>query len=241
MPGPKTKAEWLQKLQDHGEHVPKSWTVSQMMARWAEVKENQTVSEVNTLATQLKKLNKAAQRKPTLVEYVRDLGLEVNPNQTIAQITSMATKWVTEQHEPSGEDLVGFGMHGDKSYQDILDHQKSYATWVIQTDMEDQEASWRLKRLARWLRQQKHMSKIGKDVKPNMPKENMSSAGSSFSFTMVDQSSQEQLLVVEQMKATMKATLAQKMEEVDRTAAELRQEKTEIDANALQHKTRREM
>ena len=85
------------------------------------------------------------------------------------------------------------------------------------------------------------MSKIGKDVKPNMPKENMSSAGSSLSFTMVDQSSQdqlqEQLLVVEQMKAT----LAQKMEEVDRTAAELRQEKTEIDANALQHKTRREM
>lgn len=242
MPGPQTKQDWVNRLQEHGELVPSNWTVAQMKARWTEIKDSQATQACSGLEGHLKALNRAVNRKPTLIQFLQDLGLEVNKNQTIAQMHSAATKHLMEQYEPMGSDMVGFGKHGDKSYQEVWEHQKTYVAWVLQTDLEDQECNWRLRRLARWLRQQGHQDKLMKSPKTQTPvKTPKSTSESATNFSMVSAPSQEDLQEQMMMVEKMKAELAQKMIEVQTAAKQLEEEKNDQAREALTHKTRKEM
>ena len=73
---------------------------------------------------------------------------------------------------PTGSDLVNFGKHSDKKYKEILEECPSYAEWILTTADKNPESSWRLKRLAQWLKvtmEEQHITQFKKTEKDLPP------------------------------------------------------------------------
>lgn len=238
MPVPKTKAEWISFLHDQGENIPTSWTVTQMKAHWAELRAEAKDTPVEEMKKQLTTLNKAATKKGNLMLFLQEHGVTVNPNHAIAQMVSKGTQQIVSRFEPQDLEKVGFGIHGDMTYLALFEDQPGYVQWVLKTDQEDAEAGWRLKRLARWIRQHQSQTK----VKASPKKPTISSPGSVSSFSVVDKMSEDQIRLQENMAAVerLREELTTRLAQVDKAAQELENEKQEIQ-ESLAHKNRREM
>lgn len=151
MPAP-TKADWMQRLADAGVHAPSSWTITQLKAHWEEIQEQAVSSGQMSLRKHMQDLKRASKKKGDLMAFLQKEGVEVNVNQTIATMFRVGEKTITEKYEPEGNELVGFGENANMSYLDLKVHRPQYAQWVLTTDQESEESHWKLRRLARWLR-----------------------------------------------------------------------------------------
>lgn len=235
---PKTKPEWVEFLKSHGEHVPPTWTITQMKAHWSEICENAKETEADRMKQELTALNKAANKKGVLQLHLQNMGLEVNPNKTIAQLVNQGTQKILSQYEPMGSEPVGFGTHGAKTFQELFDTNPQYIQWVLKTDQEDPEAGgFRLKRLARWARQ--HMCKGHRMETPKKP---VTSPRSVSSFSLVEKQTEDAIKLQENVEAVekLRKELEDRLAEVSRTAQELQNEKLEMEKD-LNHKSRKEM
>jgi hypothetical protein len=108
-----------------------------------------------TIRTELQEktteLNKAARKKEDLRKYVQALGVILTGSETSANLQSLGMRRLLETTEAEGADVVGFGKHGQLTYQAVLEEYPSYAQWVVVTAREETGADARLRRLASWL------------------------------------------------------------------------------------------
>lgn len=156
MPAPSTKADWIAKLGEEGEQVPTSWTVMQMKARWAELKEEKKGAGNMEMESRLSALKRASRKKQDLANYLNKEGIPFSTNATIPAMFNLGEKAIFEDYEPVGTEKVNFGKFADLSYQQVAFQHPSYLDWVIQTARESDSPHWRLCRLARWGVRQKH-------------------------------------------------------------------------------------
>ena len=166
------KMDLISKLQDLGEDVPTAWNTQQIKARLAELKTFQKEGQHALLKNQLTELNRAARKKATLVVYAQGLEIPVRPNDTISVLYAKCEERITVATPPTGSDLVNFGKHSDKKYKEILEECPSYAEWILTTADKNPESSWRLKRLAQWLKvtmEEQHITQFKKTEKDLPP------------------------------------------------------------------------
>ena len=130
MPAPVTRADWVQKLSAEGINVPSSWTILQIKAHWAEVKAMQSPVGSEELEMRIKALKKASRKKADLVEFLQKESIPTSQSATIAQMFNAAEKTITEEYEPQGSELLGFGKFGNKTMQEVWEDHPSYIQWV---------------------------------------------------------------------------------------------------------------
>ena len=239
MPQPTNKAEWIKLLHLHGEEVPSEWTVAQIKARWSEMQAMREILPEEKLKKQMAALNKAAEKKANLIGFLQNLGLEINGNHTIDTLVSLGTQRILQDYEPTAQEHVGFGKHGALTYQELWEEHQSYVPWVLQTDVENQDANWRLKRLARWLRQRQSHSALtmSKPATKAMAK----SPTSQSSFSLVEAHSEGQGLASKYQEVDrLRQELQNRLAEVEAQAKELEAEKADLESEKT-HKTRKEM
>lgn len=176
-PAPVTRADWVQKLSAEGINVPSSWTILQIKAHWAEVKAVQ--SPVGSEELEMRIL---------IIEFLQKESIPTNQSATIAQMFNAAEKTITEEYEPQGSELLGFGKFGNKTMQEVWEDHPSYIQWVLQTGEESDTSHWRLLRLAKWSSQKKHSKVVtATPKKKGYVKDPGSGAkGSDSSFVMVN-------------------------------------------------------
>ncbi|CAK9095430.1 Copia protein [Durusdinium trenchii] len=97
-------------------------------------------------------LNKASNRKNTLQQHCRDLGIPVTGNETKPQLQKAAMIRIYEKRcTPDPMDPVGFGKAAALTYAEIRSDTQ-YCNWVRATWKEDpQRCCPQLSRLAQWL------------------------------------------------------------------------------------------
>ncbi|CAE7241426.1 RE1 [Symbiodinium sp. CCMP2592] len=148
-----------QKLRDHGEDPPERWTKVELRQRLVELEPelatNSRRGDKDTeLRTMIHRINQARQKKATLIQLCEgDLQLILTGNETVAQLERRAVEQAHKLTPADGRDYVGFGKHAALQYLEINRYQASYRAWVIQTDAESAGADYRLRRLAKWLRE----------------------------------------------------------------------------------------
>ena len=82
----------------------------------------------------------------------KELELTLSGNETVSTLERLALQRAHLLAEPMGGDTVGFGKHAALEYQDINRYQPKYREWILKTDAEETGCDYRLRRLARWLR-----------------------------------------------------------------------------------------
>ena len=243
-----TKAQWQQRLRDLGEEPPTAWTVVQLQNRYEEL-QTQTEDEDNQeLEAQLRGLRAASRlKKGVFLDYLAQKGLPHNPNATVKSLFGEAEKAITMSHLPKGNEILGFGKHGNLSYTEVILNYPSYVTWAENTVLESDDAHWRLRRFvdyAKTLTTDKFgKKKDNRKASTGAPSWATSSGASSGrSFTIVESGSRnsegvEQAVVmptnVEELQKQLQAALQAK-DEIER-------EKAEMERQLTRSKNRKEM
>ena len=157
-----TKSEILLELMRLGEFPPKTWSKLECAMRLEELRAEKGVKHIGirhrrtALQDALVKLNVASQKKGTLVELAKSLGVVVEHSDTIAVLQKRVYNHIYQTTPASAEDPVGFGEHSALTYEEVSKRQ-DYRTWVVTTyqeylgDPEHHSCSTRLMRLAKWL------------------------------------------------------------------------------------------
>eukprot|EP00438_Fugacium_kawagutii_P022878 Skav214825 [mRNA] locus=scaffold1772:60372:66852:+ [translate_table: standard] len=172
MAAPRTKAEWIQRLNQAGMEVTAASTIQEMKVMWAEYQMNaaQNAPDLHQL---LKQLHAAAKRKPKLLAFMKENEIPVDENKTIVQLLAFAEKEMASRFEPQGGDMMKYGKYPNNTYQEVANLYPSYMNWALTTYQEG-ECDWRLARFARWVLQGKHREAVKKPAN----KSKMSSASS---------------------------------------------------------------
>eukprot|EP00439_Symbiodinium_sp_Y106_P016381 s4022_g2.t1 len=156
-----TRDELKNELGKLGEVPPAAWTRLEMKARVMELRGDEGTSLRSPLQEKTRELRKAAKKKADLIEFCRELGVELNGNETMAVMEMRAIRKLQAECPASPYDHVGFGKHSDKRYQTIQMEYEEYGRWVVQMFREDPEGKDtdpRLRRLAKWLIEQSAMT-----------------------------------------------------------------------------------
>ena len=101
-------------------------------------------------------------KKDQLQALARDKGIDNYMNMNADELRLRLQGWNPEEAaatgrvgnptpQISGSDVVRFGKHNGKTYQEILRHQGQYASWAVKTAEEQAECNPQLKRLAKYL------------------------------------------------------------------------------------------
>ena len=243
------KADLLEQLRGLGEVVPEKWTIPQIKARLAELKEEGKGSAESSLKGKLQKLHQASKNKGTLMEHLKDLGIPVSSNKTIAQMVALGEEETHALFEPEDQEYVGFGKFGDKTYLEVWTENPSYASWVLTTNQESDSPHWRLRRMARWLQMKKHQQAV--KMTPTSPKKPSETAESSVgSFSLVDSKgypedktspTKSQMMQDLEELEQMRQALKDKIHSVAQQEAALQIEKAEMSHTEGRHKNRKEM
>ena len=152
----------------------------------------QTPIRSEELEMRIKALKKASRKKSELIEFLQKESIPVNQNATIARMFNAAEKTITEEYEPQGHELLGFGKFGDKTMQQVWDEYPSYIQWVLQTAQKSDTSHWRLLR-AKWSSQKKHLKVVTETTKKQgyMKEPGLWAKGSDFSFALVNPTDSE--------------------------------------------------
>ena len=94
---------------------------------------NPKARHVTPLRRLMIQLNQASTKKDRLQQFCRELGVTYTDSDTIPVLQRRAALAVYDKAASTAEDPVGFGKHAARTYGEILEHEKSYVTWVIQT------------------------------------------------------------------------------------------------------------
>ena len=153
------KHELQQLMRDHGEDPPDRWTKVELRQRLVELEpelgvKGRSGDRDTELRGMIRHINQARSKKINLIQLCEaELQLVLSGNETVAQLERRAVEQAHRLSAVDGRDYVGFGKHAGLQYQDINRYHESYRTWVLQTDAESPGADYRLRRLARWLRE----------------------------------------------------------------------------------------
>lgn len=215
-----TKAEWMQRLENAGARVPKTWTILQMKSLWQELEVKEDREQEDQKDRMMKELKTAAKKKANILEYVKGLGARVDGKMTIARLFAVGECTITEQFPANGNDLTGFGEHSDLTYEEVFQQKPKYSQWVIKTNQEEPESGWRLQRLARWLEQRKH-EEMSQDLKGPKSSEGYQRKKAASSTTSVESGSFEMISPMDQEIIMLKAQIKKLEEEMEETQTPL--------------------
>ena len=94
----------------------------------------------------------AKMNKNQLADKARKLQTTVSQNHTKGHLIKIISEGLMQQTTPKDSDFLGFGKHGAKTYQEILQVDHEYRRWIEQ--VEDQQSHWKLYRFSSWLKMQ---------------------------------------------------------------------------------------
>ena len=142
-----SKATWIQRLKEVGEEPPSSWTVAQLQARWDEISKVKGSETEKNLQDQLQELRQMGRKKKSeLAQYLREKEILFTPTDTIVQMLAKGEQKITEEHEPSDNEVLGFGKYGTKTMMEVAENYGAYGEWCKTTMKEEPNHSWRLRR-----------------------------------------------------------------------------------------------
>lgn len=149
------KADLVEAIRALGEEPPSKWTNTELRVRLLELEEEQGITRTKgKIRTShqgwMVELNKHSKKKADLIQFCQSkLQLPLEGTETMPQLEKKAVEKIYAISEPSGKDPMGFGMHSQLSYQEVMDEHPSYGEWAHQTAMEG-SCHPRLSRFAHW-------------------------------------------------------------------------------------------
>ena len=251
MPAPTTRAQWVSLLAEKGTVVPDSWSVMQMKAHLAELQQKDQPISNGEMEVRIKALKKASNRRADLVNFLTKEGIPYSQHATIAQLYAKGEQAITEDYEPQGKELMGFGKFGGLTMEEVMDRHPSYMKWVVDTYQETDQFHWRLKRAAVYAMQ----AQAKKDYQEPHPQEphpqntkskkatpHISAAGSDGSFEKVSEGKHEFSPTQSFQKTKHVSTDAEtQIAELQLKIQQLENEKAEMELQAARSKNRKEM
>ena len=251
MPAPTTRAQWVSLLAEKGTVVPDSWSVMQMKAHLAELQQKDQPISNGEMEVRIKALKKASNRLADLVNFLTKEGIPYSQHATIAQLYAKGEQAITEDYEPQGKELMGFGKFGGLTMEEVMDRHPSYMKWVVDTYQETDQFHWRLKRAAVYAMQ----AQAKKDYQEPHPQEphpqntkskkatpHISAAGSDGSFEKVSEGKHEFSPTQSFQKTKHVSTDAEtQIAELQLKIQQLENEKAEMELQAARSKNRKEM
>lgn len=246
MPAPTTRAQWVSLLAEKGTVVPDSWSVMQMKAHLAELQQKDQPISNGEMEVRIKALKKASNRLADLVNFLTKEGIPYSQHATIAQLYAKGEQAITEDYEPQGKELMGFGKFGGLTMEEVMDRHPSYMKWVVDTYQETDQFHWRLKRAAVYAMQ----AQAKKDYQEPHPQNtkskkaipHISAAGSDGSFEKVSEGKHEFSPTQSFQKTKHVSTDAEtQIAELQLKIQQLENEKAEMELQAARSKNRKEM
>ena len=246
MPAPTTRAPWVSLLAEKGTVVPDSWSVMQMTAHLAELQQKDQPIGNGEMEVLIKALKKASNRRADLVNFLTKEGIPYSQHATIAQLYAKGEQAITEDYEPQGKELMGFGKFGGLTMEEVMDRHPSYRKWVVDTYQETDQFHWRLKRAAVYAMQ----AQAKKDYQEPHPQNtkskkaipHISAAGSDGSFEKVSEGKHEFSPTQSFQKTKHVSTDAEtQIAELQLKIQQLENEKAEMELQAARSKNRKEM
>ena len=246
MPAPTTRAQWVSLLAEKGTVVPDSWSVMQMEAHLAELQQKDQPISNGEMEVRIKALKKASNRRADLVNFLTKEGIPYSQHATIAQLYAKGEQAITEDYEPQGKELMGFGKFGGLTMEEVMDRHPSYRKWVVDTYQETDQFHWRLKRAAVYAMQ----AQAKKDYQEPHPQNtkskkaipHISAAGSDGSFEKVSEGKHEFSPTQSFQKTKHVSTDAEtQIAELQLKIQQLENEKAEMELQAARSKNRKEM
>ena len=246
MPAPTTRAQWVSLLAEKGTVVPDSWSVMQMKAHLAELQQKDQPISNGEMEVRIKALKKASNRRADLVNFLTKEGIPYSQHATIAQLYAKGEQAITEDYEPQGQELMGFGKFGGLTMEEVMDRHPSYRKWVVDTYQETDQFHWRLKRAAVYAMQ----AQAKKDYQEPHPQNtkskkaipHISAAGSDGSFEKVSEGKHECSPTQSFQKTKHVSTDAEtQIAELQLKIQQLENEKAEMELQAARSKNRKEM
>ena len=168
------REELVQAIRAMGEEPPRQWSKTELQVRLTELEEEHGVTRVKgrqhtNLQLWMVRLNEAKKLKSTLVTFVEnELGLSVQPNQTIARLTQEAVEKIYHISKPSASDRMGFGRHANKTYEEVIQTEPSYVKWARNTVAEGSTCA-RLGKFVTWLEMSENPSTTKMDTYTSVP------------------------------------------------------------------------
>ena len=246
MPAPTTRAQWVSLLAEKGTVVPDSWSVMQMKAHLAELQQKDQPISNGEMEVRIKALKKASNHRADLVNFLTKEGIPYSQHATIAQLYAKGEQAITEDYEPQGKELMGFGKFGGLTMEEVMDRHPSYMKWVVDTYQETDQFHWRLKRAAVYAMQ----AQAKKDYQEPHPQNtkskkaipHISAAGSDGSFEKVSEGKHEFSPTQSFQKTKHVSTDAEtQIAELQLKIQQLENEKAEMELQAARSKNRKEM
>ena len=246
MPAPSTRAQWVTMLAEKGTVVPESWSIMQMKAHWAELQlKDQPVSN-GEMEVRIKALKKASNRRADLVDFLTKEGVPHSQNATIAQLYAKGEQAITEDYEPQGKELMGFGKFGDLTLEEVMDRHPSYMKWVVETYQETDQFHWRLKRAAVFAMQTQakkgYQEPHPQNTKSKKPVSSPSVKGSDGSFEKVSED-KHGFSPTQSLQKTKHFSMdaENQIAELQLKIQQLENEKAEMELQTARSKNRKEM
>lgn len=138
----------------HQERPPQSWSKTQLLLRIVELEGESVIERSHKVKTPLRELevaiNQAAKKKSTLQQFlVERLGLTLTGNETIPQLRVKAMNQAYLMAPGDAGDKMGFGVHADKSYEDVAMNFPDYVRWA-RTIKEEEGCCAKMERFLKW-------------------------------------------------------------------------------------------
>lgn len=246
MPAPTTRAQWVSLLAEKGTVVPDSWSVMQMKAHLAELQQKDQPISNGEMEVRIKALKKASNRRADLVNFLTKEGIPYSQHATIAQLYAKGEQAITEDYEPQGKELMGFGKFGGLTMEEVMDRHPSYMKWVVDTYQETDQFHWRLKRAAVYAMQAQakkdYQEPHPQNTKSKKATPHTSAAGSEGSFEKVSEGKHEFSPTQSFQKTKHVSTDAEtQIAELQLKIQQLENEKAEMELQAARSKNRKEM
>ena len=180
-----TMEELRGKINEFGEDPPASWQKHQLQACLQELKEEHG-SEL-TLKKAMTLLNRHSKKKEMLKQYVtEELGVSLSHNETIPQLLVLGEKAIHMTIPPTGQDLMGWGKHSQRTYQEVASLDPQYVNWC-RTISKEETTCWRMARFLKWVNQEPPATRtLGKIPKAKAKSSTMGYQSDSSHFSMVD-------------------------------------------------------
>ena len=223
-----------------------SWSVMQMKAHLAELQQKDQPISNGEMEVRIKALKKASNRRADLVNFLTKEGIPYSQHATIAQLYAKGEQAITEDYEPQGKELMGFGKFGGLTMEEVMDRHPSYMKWVVDTYQETDQFHWRLKRAAVYAMQAQakkdYQEPHPQNTKSKKATPHTSAAGSEGSFEKVSEGKHEFSPTQSFQKTKHVSTDAEtQIAELQLKIQQLENEKAEMELQAARSKNRKEM
>ena len=147
------KEEATKALRDLGEVVHPNWTSVEIKSKLAEIKQKEEAEA--TGPPPLKGLH--AMKKGALEQMAAARGIVYTDNDTKGSLMRKLRDHEFLNQAAKGEDLMGFGKHAAKTYQEVMTQDPQYVRWAREA-AQDGGCSAHLRRFAQYTNNAAHVA-----------------------------------------------------------------------------------